>query len=122
MSSTDDGQPEFWFDYISDTGDSTRATYSIAYLAMSNLYVQKYFEDKPRVNDAAVTLEQEANASTQVVLPRGQFLFVGGDTTYHMSDYPSLSNRFQNPFKWAYEDLKKDLAGKFDERRRLGTR
>ncbi len=35
-----------------------------------------------------------------------------------MSDYPSLSNRFQNPFNWAFEDLKRDLKGKFDEGRR----
>ncbi|HZI88809.1 MAG TPA: MFS transporter [Pyrinomonadaceae bacterium] len=116
----DDGKGEFWFDYISDTGDSTRATYSIAYLAMSNLYVKQLFQDRPsNVEDTEVTLEHEANKLEQTVLPRGQFLFVGGDTTYHMSDYPSLSNRFQNPFKWAFEDLKRDLAGNFDERRRL---
>ena len=113
------GEGEFWFDYISDTGDSTRATYSIAYLAMSNLYIEKLFQDMPsNVADAKVTLEHKANKLKQTVLPRGQFLFVGGDTTYHMSDYPSLSNRFQNPFNWAFEDLKRDLAGKFDEDRR----
>src|SRR5205085_9342814 len=39
-------------------------------------------------------------------LPRGAFLFVGGDTTYHVADYASLAERFQVPFKWAYEDIK----------------
>ena len=32
---------EFWFDYMSDSGDGMRATYSIAYLAYSELFVPK---------------------------------------------------------------------------------
>src|SRR4051794_19097087 len=32
-----DSRKEFWFDYISDTGDGQRAVYSIAYLCMSDL-------------------------------------------------------------------------------------
>jgi hypothetical protein len=31
-------QGEFWFDYISDTGDGMTATYSIAYLCLSDLW------------------------------------------------------------------------------------
>src|SRR3982751_5304906 len=30
---------EFWFDYLSDAGDGTKAMYSIAYLALSNLWI-----------------------------------------------------------------------------------
>ena len=87
---------------------------------MSNLYVRQLFEDRPsNLEDTEVTLEHEADKLEQKVLPRGRFLFVGGDTTYHMADYPSLSNRFQNPFNWAFEDLKRDLGGDFDKRRRL---
>lgn len=39
-------------------------------------------------------------------LPRGAFLFVGGDTSYHVADYAGLGLRFQKVFDWAYEDLK----------------
>lgn len=41
-------------------------------------------------------------------LPRGAFLFVGGDTTYHVADYASLGGRFQTVFEWAYKDLLTD--------------
>ncbi|MEA2205332.1 MAG: hypothetical protein QOE77_2108 [Blastocatellia bacterium] len=41
-------------------------------------------------------------------LPRGAFLFVGGDTTYHVADYASLAGRFQSVFEWAYKDLLTD--------------
>jgi len=40
-------------------------------------------------------------------LPRGAFLFVGGDTSYHVADFAGLGMRFQRVFDWAYEDLKK---------------
>src|ERR1044071_9802428 len=33
------GKDEFWFDYLSDAGDGTKAMYSIAYLALSNLWI-----------------------------------------------------------------------------------
>jgi hypothetical protein len=45
-----------------------------------------------------------------VRLPRGEFLFNGGDTSYHIADYATLANRFQSPFRWAFDDLKR--AGK----------
>lgn len=74
------------------------ATYSIAYLCLSDLRL------KPPGSDS--TLE----------LPRGEFLFVGGDTTYHLADYATLHNRFHTPFIWAYEDLLS--LGLVDEARR----
>jgi hypothetical protein len=40
-----------------------------------------------------------------VTLPRGAFLFVGGDTAYHVADFASLGLRFQKVFDWAFEDL-----------------
>lgn len=93
---------EFWFDYISDTGDGQRAMYSVAYLCMSDLAVNK----NPGVGDnVEFVSNQEAN-SDQTQLPRGAFLFVGGDTSYHISDYGTLANRFQNPFWWAFNDLR----------------
>ncbi len=35
----DQGEECFWFDYIADTGDDNRATYSIACLCQSDLYL-----------------------------------------------------------------------------------
>ena len=106
---TDEG--EFWFDYISDTGDGMTATYSIAYLCLSDLWVAnpgtemkaKTLEVKLRPRDTVTGLEK---------LPRGEFLLVGGDTSYHMADYASLHQRFQLPFQWAHEDLRRDRGEK----------
>jgi hypothetical protein len=90
---------EFWFDYMSDTGDGTRATYSVAYLAYSNLWIPQAGAEP----GCRVKLDEDAEHSRR--LPRGNFLFVGGDTAYHVADYETLAERFQQPFKWAYEDL-----------------
>lgn len=130
-----DKQPkDFWFDYISDTGDGMTATYSIAYLCLSNLWVKGDEAKKPpelplRMPDnwtsegkvpelyspedkIGLRLDHqitEIKAEKRISLPRGQFLLVGGDTSYHMSDYASLHIRFQTPFDWAYRDLEEDL-------------
>src|SRR5688572_21416056 len=52
---------EFWFDYISDTGDGMRATYSIAYLCLSNLWVKELWEHRPDEGDAGVHLDHIVN-------------------------------------------------------------
>jgi hypothetical protein len=110
----DDAQPEeeteFWFDYISDTGDGQRAVYSIAYLCMSDLAISQDARPNQRLE---FVLRPDATAlegAGKVLLPRGAFLFVGGDTSYHISDYATLANRLQNPFWWAFGDL----AGKVE--------
>lgn len=102
---------DFWFDYISDTGDGMKATYSIAYLCLSNLWVQDLWEQKPP-GDIEVGLEHQGPKEGEELeqLPRGEFLLVGGDTSYHMADYSSLHTRFQLPFRWAYQDLNQDLG------------
>jgi hypothetical protein len=89
---------EFWFDYISDTGDGMKATYSIAYLCLSNLWVKELWEQRPDESDAEVHLDHSVNndRTTLVPLPRGEFLLVGGDTSYHLSDYASLHIRFSD--------------------------
>ncbi len=109
---TQDG--EFWFDYISDTGDGHRATYNIAYLCLSNLYVSTR---DPQCLDAGASVEKDARDGYEQ-LPRGEFLFVGGDTAYHLSDYMTLANRVQLPFDWAFADLVKDGRIAEDEPRR----
>ena len=110
----EDGRPasekEFWFDYISDTGDGQKAVYSIAYLCMSDLAANR----EPELGDELEFVLQPDDAALaangKLLLPRGSFLFVGGDTSYHISDYSTLANRFQNPFCWAYADLVKSKA------------
>lgn len=106
---------DFWFDYLSDTGDGTKAVYSLAYLCMSDLWVPDPGDRQPALEDSF--LDKEAKPG-QLKLPRGSFLMVGGDTAYHMSDYATLHERFQLPFRWAFEDLRKNVGAAFDEGRR----
>jgi hypothetical protein len=115
---------EFWFDYLADSGDGQMAVYSIAYLCMSDLWIdapQGWEEGSPQeikklIDEGKIEVRfvensaklAELEASGRKTLPRGAFLFVGGDTSYHISDYATLAERFQNPFTWAYRDLLKD--------------
>ncbi|MBA3804837.1 MAG: metallophosphoesterase, partial [Acidobacteria bacterium] len=124
---------EFWFDYISDTGDGTRATYSIAYLCLSRLWVEGALADlqqnfpalpdkvgfmvdegfapvkgRKYTNKELNRHQKQIDSKTQTKLPRGEFLLVGGDTTYHLSDYDGLHTRFQTPFCWAFKDAVED--------------
>jgi len=110
-----ENEKEFWFDYISDTGDGMTATYSIAYLCQSDLFARDLWREMPPTGEE--NLSQDAQAG-DVTMRRGAFLLVGGDTTYHLSDYASLSTRFMLPFKWAYEDLKNKGRIPADEPRR----
>ena len=96
---------EFWFDYISDTGDGQKAMYSIAYLCMSDLAVKNDLQIGNAVEFVSKDNREELATAGKALLPRGLFLFVGGDTSYHISDYGTLANRFQNPFWWAFQDL-----------------
>ncbi len=98
---------EFWFDYLADAGDGTRAMYSLAYLCMSNLWVRpmanKLPTELPAASDCWLKRDNEEGATME--LPRGEFLFIGGDTAYHASDYMTLASRVKRPFRWAYKDL-----------------
>ncbi len=108
----------FWFDYISDTGDGMRATYSIAYLCLSDLAVPtrnapgEKGDGEPvlKAGDKATPILKnvEGREYGPAVLPRGQFLFIGGDTAYHASDYMTLGERIQKTFRWAYKDMLDD--------------
>ena len=117
---------EFWFDYISDTGDGMTATYSVAYLCLSDLWIEKPWEQMPATQELTEKQKEEGKVPDELLvrmrtkktdnlnelakLPRGEFLLVGGDTSYHMADYASLHLRFQQPFQWAYDDLREDLG------------
>ena len=116
-------QKEFWFDYLSDSGDGTRAMYSIAYLAMSTLWIKP----DPASKKLPTTLTASSDRSVTTIkadefaqLPRGEFLFFGGDTAYHAAEYMTLVNRIQRPFDYAYEDLRdNNLISDDDPRRSL---
>src|SRR5262249_37003521 len=86
------------------------ATHSIAYLCLSDLYAP----ENPRAGDKIKTCSNKSEIEGKTTnLPRGEFLFVGGDTAYHVSDYMTLANRVQKPFEWAYSDVARDRG---DER------
>jgi hypothetical protein len=107
---------EFWLDYIADTGDGQLATYSVAYLCLSELWTAPGPDGGLPQAGSAVTFDQ--GPGNELRLPRGAFLFVGGDTGYHVADYATLANQFQAPFSWAFADLKK-LGKVTDDRRPL---
>jgi hypothetical protein len=113
---------EFWFDYAADSGDGMTATYSIAYLCMSNLYAERLWAEMPGEERASLKMSQGQGYEAR--LPRGQFLLVGGDTSYHLSDYPTLASRFFHPFRLAYKDLREQLKdeSRTEEFNDLGTR
>src|SRR5262249_22741811 len=116
---------EFWFDYISDSGDGQLATYSIAYLCLSDLWAKRpasgsppkitfKYEDEPMEDrdaspsqDAAGVPVKDSESpfpKNEYRMPRGSFLLIGGDTAYHMADYQTLARRFWNSFRWAAGD------------------
>lgn len=105
-------EKEFWFDYIADSGDGQRAMYSVAFLCLSDLTIKSETEI-----DQKVEFLKKPDSANQVLLPRGDFLFIGGDTSYHIADYATLASRVQNPFWWAFNDLNGSAGG--DRRHRL---
>lgn len=109
---------EFWFDYMSDVGDGTKAMYGTAYLALSNLWTNLLADGTSLPDDARYPEVSTSADGRTFSLPRGEFLFIGGDTAYHASDYLSLVNRIQRPFNYAYEDLKSQNLISDDDPRR----
>jgi hypothetical protein len=96
---------EFWFDYIADSGDGQTGVYGVGCLCFSDLWIEKneIGEDVKFMPPG----QNEFNKTT--LLPRGSFLF-GGDTAYHVADYSTIHERFQNPFRWAFADVRKFLT------------
>jgi len=99
------GRDEFWFDYLADAGDGTKAMYSLAYLCLSNLWVKNLVTELPATAGEREIKVKAGHKGFAKSLPRGEFLFIGGDTAYHAADYMTLASRFHQPFEWAYEDL-----------------
>jgi hypothetical protein len=91
---------DYWFDYMADSGDGQMAMYSLAYLTLGDLW-----RDQESVSLSALDGAER--------LPRGAFLFLGGDTAYHVADRGTLVHRFSAPFDWAHKDRQDEgtLAG-----------
>lgn len=102
---------EFWFDYIADTGDSPRAVYELARLCLSDLAV-----DTPDGQSGERVVRRVQDAHHEGLLPRGEFLFVGGDSAYHVADLRTLTERFQQPVAWAEKALNKERGGPLEAR------
>lgn len=86
------GRSEVWFDYIADTGDDSAVMRTLA----------AYF---PRAFDANELKRSVAPdrwlGREHPTLQAGAFLFIGGDTAYHVADETTLRERFVNPFNAA---------------------
>jgi len=116
-----ESKDEFWFDYLSDAGDGTKAMYSLAYLAMTSLWTRLNVNSTAlptNESDRQVSTTNDANDGFTLQLPRGEFLFFGGDTSYHAAEYMTLVNRIQRPFNYAYEDLRTNKLISDDDPRR----
>lgn len=116
LSDEAEGKDEFWFDYLSDTGDGMKATYGVASLVHSNLSLPPDARPGDRVYFERVR-EGSAAGEGARQLPRGQLLVIGGDTAYQIADYQTLVERFQRPFNWAFCDLEADGAVENEPRR-----
>jgi hypothetical protein len=113
FNSSEQASPdEYWFDYLADAGDGQLPMYSIAYLCLGDLWVD------PNVH-AGSEIELSEKPAAAMRLPRGEFLFIGGDTAYHVADYQTLAVRFQAPLTWAYQDLTEDKKVSRDQARRF---
>jgi hypothetical protein len=93
---------ELWFDYLSDTGDGSAATYGIAYLCLRDLWATS-----TPSSGGGLGFDAPPQGTR---LPRGSFLVIGGDTAYHVADEATLRERFLQPFQWAYEDVTTDTG------------
>lgn len=121
FSFDDPEKQEFWFDYLSDAGDGTKAMYSLAYLTLCRGLWTKLTPATTDLPAQAADCEVKTtgnNSGFNYELPRGEFLFIGGDTAYHASDYMTLVNRIQHPFAYAFLDLVKNGLIAADEPRR----
>lgn len=99
---------ELWWDYVADTGDGGVAMFAVAYALQAEWAIDGV--DHLDVPTAALgkRLVVRKPDTPGARLPRGQFVFVGGDTAYHAADVVTLAERFQRPFAMARRALAKD--------------
>jgi hypothetical protein len=100
----------FWFDYVADTGDGQLSMYNTASLLLSDLYVD--------ADENSVSLAPRADGQR---LPRGRFVFFGGDTAYHVADTATLEKHLCTPFAWALFDKQASQPMAADTRYAFGV-
>lgn len=103
---------EFWFDYIADSGDGQMGVYGVGCMCCSDLWLIGGEEAKAGAEISFEPPKKEDWSKTRL-LPRGYFLFVGGDTAYHSANYATLFERFQTPFRWGFTSVRKYLFEKY---------
>jgi hypothetical protein len=94
-----------WFDYIADGGDASDAMYAIAVACLADIDADELPDAVPFGETRPLRLRTNPRDGAPAKLPRGQFLFIGGDTAYHVADEPTIKARVEEPFRWADEDL-----------------
>lgn len=82
-----------WIDFLSDTGDSPRLVYQLAYL------LQRRDIEVPCIANDKVAMQK---------LPRGRVMIFGGDTGYPVADEATLVARVRAPMLWAHARLFKE--------------
>jgi predicted ATPase len=100
---------DVWFDYVSDIGDGVDAMYAVAYASLVSFDRERAPGQPPAAGEtwspgSVPEALRVAPGGAEATLPRGQFLFVGGDTAYHVADAPTLTARVEAPFGWAFDD------------------
>src|ERR1700755_2820344 len=69
----------FWFDYLADSGDGQLALAALGWLVLGCFFIENTDPG------AAVSVNEGS-----LRLPRGRFMFMGGDTAYHVADDATL--------------------------------
>jgi hypothetical protein len=104
---------DIWFDYVAGLGDDTDGTYATAFACQVDLQLDLApGEALPTVRGDDLTVSRELRVQGTHLfdggrgnLPRGEFLFVGGDTAYHAADEVTIRDRVARPLNWATQDL-----------------
>lgn len=104
---------DLWFDYVADLGDHTDGTYATAFACQVDLQLDLAPDEAlPIVRGDDLPVPRELHVQgTRLFdagrgnLPRGEFLFVGGDTAYHVADEVTVRDRVARPFNWATQDV-----------------
>ena len=94
---------DIWIDFVADTGDGGNSTYTVA---------KSLFEEKLNI-----TVKTE-KGNSNISLPRGDLLILGGDLAYPVANETEYRNRFLNFFEAALpitENERKELPVKEDE-------
>ncbi len=76
-----DADGAVWIDWVADLGDGFDSTYAVASL-----------------------LARKELALGDLVLPRGQALFMGGDEVYPKASAQAYKNQLRQPYAWAFPD------------------